>query len=285
MLSGGLLREVAQVALPASVRHTRLYNTMVDVALRFMIQEVGQVEGVYAPEGRSAEKFLLKRAASHGIEALGLLAFHASPIWVLAALADVTGGGRSLISQIAQALKQERLLDPDVQFETVDQILAGLENASAHLASTMNIPPLDLPGLRREWTQLKHDVQSIPVTLPSIRDIETAWRDIQNAAKEQCQSVFIFSSLIALTTVGKVPAATLWLSRAAHSSIRRTGKVLGQPILAHYKQALAEISGLGFTEYWAREFRPYLQAAARQFAPTHKSRTERWLHRQSNGQT
>src|ERR1044071_2770130 len=96
-LSGGLLHEIGTVALPAAVRRTSLYRTMVDVALRFMIEEVGQVEGIYPSGGRLAENFLLKRTASHGIELLGILAFHASPVWVLAALADVTGGGKKLI--------------------------------------------------------------------------------------------------------------------------------------------------------------------------------------------
>ena len=110
-LSGGLLREIGEVALPASIRRTTLYRTMVDVALRFLIEEVGQVEGIYPIEGRLAENFLLKRTASHGIELLGIVAFHASPIWVLAALADASGGGRKLIHEIAGALQEEGLLD------------------------------------------------------------------------------------------------------------------------------------------------------------------------------
>src|SRR6266568_4076666 len=74
-LSGGLLREIGNVALPASVRRTTLYNTMVGVTLRFLIQEVGEVEGIYPSEGRLAERFLIQRGASHGIELLGILAF------------------------------------------------------------------------------------------------------------------------------------------------------------------------------------------------------------------
>src|SRR5215471_20003731 len=115
-LSGGLLREIGNVALPASVRRTTLYRTMVEVALRFLIEEVGQVEGVYPSGDQLAGNFLLKRTASHGIELLGILAFRASPVWVLAALADVTGGGHKLIHEISQALKNEGLLDPNVRF-------------------------------------------------------------------------------------------------------------------------------------------------------------------------
>src|SRR5437016_5845434 len=143
-LSGGLLREIGMVAVPASVRRTTLYRTMVDVALRFLIEEVGQVEGIYPTEGSLAENFLLKRTASHGIELLGILAFHASPIWVLAALADASGGGRSLIQEISQALKDEQLLDENTRFETMEQVLDGLEQTSGHLATALNLPPVNV---------------------------------------------------------------------------------------------------------------------------------------------
>src|SRR6266404_6343196 len=106
-LSGGLLREIGEVALPAAIRRTVLYRTMVGVTLRFLIEDVGEVEGVYPSENRLAENFILQRTASHGIELLGILAFRASPVWVLAALADVTGGGHKLIHEISQALKNE----------------------------------------------------------------------------------------------------------------------------------------------------------------------------------
>src|ERR1035437_3425812 len=161
-LSGGLLREIGNVALPASVRRTALYRTMVGVALRFLIEEVGQVEGVYPSEGRLAENFLLKRTASHGIELLGILAFQASPIWVLAALADAAGGSLKLIQEISQALQEEGLLDREARFETMEQVLDGLEKTTGHLADTLNLPPVDIRGLRREWGRLKDDLRTIP---------------------------------------------------------------------------------------------------------------------------
>jgi hypothetical protein len=279
-LSGGLLREIGNVALPASVRRTALYRTMVDVALRFLIEQVGQVEDIYPSEGRLAEKFLLKRTASHGIELLGILAFHASPIWVLAALADATGGGRKLIQEISQALKEDGLLDTESRFETMDQVLDGLERTSEHLAMTLNMPPLDVAGLRREWSQLKQELKTIPPKkIPAIGRIEKAWMDLQASAAEQGRSVFMLSSLMAVSAIAHVPANMLWLSRAAHSTARRTGKVLGDAILSHYTHALAEIHRTGFSRYWAQQFRPYLRAAAEQFAPGHGSLTERWLTR------
>ena len=277
-LSGGLLREVGNVALPASVRRTTLYRTMVDVALRFMIEEVGQVEGIYPSEGKLAENFLIQRTASHGIELLGILAFQASPIWVLAALADAAGGSRKLVREISQALQDEGLLDGEAHFETMEQVLDGLEKTSGHLATALNLPPVNIPGLRREWSRLKDGLRTIPPrNIPALERVERIWENVRESAKQQGRSVFVVSSLMAVSTVAHVPADVLWLSRAARSAARRTGKVLGEAILDHYGEVLIEIGRTGFLAYWTREFRPYLRGAAEQFAPGHESLTERWL--------
>ena len=279
-LSGGLLKEIGSVALPPGIRQTTLYRTMVEVTLRFLIEEVGQVEGIYPISDRLAQNFLLQRTASHGIELLGILTFRASPVWVLAALADITGGGHRLIHEIAQALKNEGLLDPKTSFERMDQLLDGLEKTSDHLAQTLNLPPVDVPGLRREWEKLKEELQGIPPkNLPALERLDRIWTELQQTAITQNRSIFTISSLLAVSTIAHVPANLLWLSRAAHSAARRTGTVVGTALLDHYSQTLGEITRTGFVEYWTREFRPYLRGAAEQFAPRRESLTERLLRR------
>ncbi|MEO8593745.1 MAG: hypothetical protein ABI759_10505 [Candidatus Solibacter sp.] len=282
-ISGGLLHEFSNVALPASVRRTTLYRTMVEVALRFLIEEVGQVEGVFPSGGELADNFILKRTASHGIELLGILAFHASPVWVLAALADATGGGRKLIQEIGDALKEEGLLEPDARFETMEQVLGGLEKTSDHMATTLNMPPVDIAGLRREWEKFKEEVANIPPkNVPNLERIENVWENLRSTAKAQGRTVFGLSSLLAVSTIAHVPENVLWLSRAARSAVRRTGRVLGDAVLDHYTEALQEIAETGFFAYWSREFRPYLKGAAEQFAPGHVTLTERLWKRDSN---
>ncbi len=285
-LSGGLLKELGTVVIPARIRRTSLYRTAVEVTLRFLIQEVGQVENIYPAEGRLSDKFLLQRGASHGIELLGLLTLHVSPIWILAALADAAGGGGVLVNEISQALKDEGLLDPETRFETVDQLLDGLEKTSDHLAQTLNAPPLDIAGLRREWLKLKAGLAVLPsASLPSPATLRKMWQDLQDSAKSQHRSVFAICSALALSAFSGLPANLLWLSRAARTAATRTGSVLGEALLDHYKTSLAEIAQSGFVPYWRRQFRPYLHAAARQFAAENVTTTERWLSRRTSARS
>src|SRR5262245_44271783 len=124
-LSAGLLREVGEVVVPRAVRRGQLYKSLVDTTLRYLIEQVGGARGIYPAETSLTRDFLARRGVGHVIELLGIAAFRVSPVWVLAALADLSGLGRRLIPEISAALKQEGLLEEDAQFETVDQLLDG----------------------------------------------------------------------------------------------------------------------------------------------------------------
>src|SRR5580693_146115 len=72
-LAGGLIREIGDVSVPSAVRRTKSYQMMVEIALRFMIERVGEVRGVYTSGTELAGDFLMRRTAGHGIELAGLL--------------------------------------------------------------------------------------------------------------------------------------------------------------------------------------------------------------------
>jgi hypothetical protein len=279
-LSAGLLRELSEVVLPRAVRRTRLYTELVENTLRFLIENVGQVEGAYPPQGKLADNFAMRRFAGNGIELIGLLTFSASPVWVLAALADLSGTGRQLIREIAQSLKDEGLLAAGADYETIDQLLDGLEGAAGRLAQTANTPPLDVASLRREWSDLRKEAAKIPTPhLPTGDALRRSWDELKTTAAAQDRPVFQVSTLMALSAVSHIPANLLWLSRCAKGAARRTGQIMAEGLLNHYSATMQEIRSTGFLSYWVREFRPYLKAAASQFSPRRVTVTERMLGR------
>lgn len=274
-LAGGLVREIGDVAVPASLRRTKLYQGMVESSLRFLIEQVGQVEGTYAEEGKLAENFAVRRAAGNGIELVGILAFRASPVWVMAALADLSGAGRHLVREIAESLKQEGLLEPETKFETMDQLLDGLERSAGRIAETINTPPLDVVGLRADWSAIQKDLATVP--LPSVDTLERLWAELNDEAAAQGRSAFALSSLMALSAVRSLPGGVVWLSRSAMLAARRTQEIFGESLLGHYRKTLGDIHEIGFLAYWTREYTPYLRAAASQFSPRRRTLTERLL--------
>lgn len=279
-LTAGAAREVGEAALPKGVRDTQLYQNLVDATLRFLIEQVGEVEGVYAAEGQLPDDFLVRRTAGNALEVLGIVAFRASPVWILAAMADLSGMGRQLLPEIAQALKAQGLLEPNREFTSVDQLLDGLERTSSRLAATVNTPPLDVATLRTEWNAIRQDARTLqPSSLPPPEVISTSWNQLKASAAQQGQSVFDTSTMLAMSAIRSLPGQARWLSASARVGATRTGQIATAALLEHYRATLTDIERVGFTMYVSDHFRPYVTAAMRQFHPTRRTLTERLLER------
>jgi hypothetical protein len=278
--SAGLLREIGAVALPRTVRRGQLYKTLVDTTLRYVIEQVGGAKGVYPAEVPQAEDFLARRGVGHAIELLGIVAFRVSPVWVFAALADLSGLGRRLIPEIADALKEEGLLEKEARFENVDQLLDGLEKTSSRLARTINAPPIDVACLRKEWTEIRLQARGLkPIDLPSVKDISSRWEELKDEASRQGRSIFETSSVVAISAVRALPDRARWLSSSTRVSAVRTGKLFSAVVLNDYSHTLNELREVGYVTYAKRQLSPYLRACADQFSRQQRSMTERLIER------
>ena len=277
-LAGGAVHELGDVVLPLRVRRSKVYQSLVESTARFLIETIGQVENAYPKAEQVPDDYMGRWVAGNVISIAGLAVFRASPVWVLAALSDLAGAGRELIPEIAEALQRDGLLEPGSKFESVEQLLDGLEHSSGRLAGALNTPPLNASDLRDEWIRLRQKAAQIPrAVIPSAASLRTQWGDLRLEAAAQQRSVLELSSLMALSAVRKLPENVRWLSNAARTASRRTGEVLAEGLLDHYRTTLSEIRSTGYIRYWLREFRPYLVAAVGQFAPQRLSTTERLL--------
>jgi hypothetical protein len=283
-LGAGFAREIGEVVLPDGVRRSRLYQNLVDTTLRFLIEQVGGVEGAYPQDEPLPDDFLKRRTAGNVIEALGIVAFRASPVWVLAALADVCGIGRQLIPEIAASLKEQKLLDESTQFTSVDQILDGLEQTSSRLAETINTPPLDVATLRQEWQALRDEARTLaPSSLPSRETIGSVWAQLRAEAARQERSIFETSSMMAVSAVKALPESARWLSASAVVGASKTRQIVATALLDHYRTTLDDIREVGFATFAARQLGPYVRAAVSQFSPDRVTLTERFLERTTKG--
>lgn len=279
-LGAGLAREVGEVALPDGVRRSRLYQNLVEATLRYLIEGVGGVQGVYREGGTLPDDFLARRTAGNAVELLGIVAFRASPVWILAALADLCGLGRQLIPEMADALKAQGLLDKDARFTGVDQILDGLERTSSRLAATINTPPLDVAGLRREWEAIRGQARDLqPANLPSRETINRLWTELKTESARQDRSIFQTSSLMAVSAARGFPDGVRWFSASARAGATRTGQIVAAALLEHYRQTLTDMRQVGYGAYAAQQLRPYLKACVDQFSPERRTLTQRVFER------
>ena len=114
----------------------------------------------------SARRLAVRKTAGNAIELGSIAAFGFSPLWLLAAGADVTHGTRVYLDAFVQELKVSGVLAEEAHLRSVDELLAALEGGTGTTARLIDIPPLELAALRRSLADLRADASGLPSPSP-----------------------------------------------------------------------------------------------------------------------
>lgn len=263
-LTGGTIHETAELLLPRLVRRSRLYEATAKNLLRISIEVVGGVEATrptadeYEPD---AKKLAVRKTAGNAVELGSIAAFGFSPLWLLAAAADVTHGTRVYLDAMVRELKTVGVLAADAHLRSVDDLLGALEGGSGTAARLIDIPPLELEALRQSLSNLRRDAAG----LPTPAELAALYDGLRATAVRERRSLLDVSTGVGL---------------AFFNSARHVGR---QHLLDPYGEDLRPLRDEGFGAYAARVSRPYGQAVARHFDAERKSLTERGLDRLREG--
>jgi hypothetical protein len=256
-LTGGLVYETTEVMLPLAVRRSKLYQAIVGRLLRILIELAGGVEGVYPAQEMPVRELLVRKTAGNVVELSSFVAVGWSPVWLLAGASDLVGGTKVYLRTLVSELQDEGVLAPDADVASFEELLTVLEGTSGMLADSVDVPPLNVSGLRTSWQELQRQVAN----LPDAAGLEKIFADLHLAARQEDRSVLEISSMVALGAV-------------------RSGVRLGSVhIFDYYRHALPTIVEEGLLSFLRRTSTPYLTRAASHFDPRSSTYSERVLRR------
>jgi len=130
-----------------------------------------------------------------------------------------------------------------------------LERTSGGTARLIDIPPLELKGMRASLAELRSHADS----LPSADELAGLYAALRRTAADEDRSVLEVSYGVGLAFVSAAQ------------------KVSGEHIVAPYREDWKPVRDEGFAAYAQRVGGPYRGAIARHSAAEHPSRTERLL--------
>jgi hypothetical protein len=262
-LAGGLVYEVSEVVLPDAVRRSKLYQAIVVRLLRITIELVGGVEGVYPTEEMPARELLVRKTAGNAVELASFMAVGWSPVWLLAGASDLVGGSKVYLRALVTELRDAGVISTKDDTSSFEELLSALEGTSGVLADTVDVPPLNVAGVRTSWQEL----QTQAAELPDAAGLEKIFAELQSAARQEDRSILEISSIVALGAV--------------HAGVK-LGNV---HIFDYYRSALRMIVEEGLLSFLQRTSTPYLRRAGSHFAPrasTYSGRLlRRWADRRS----
>jgi hypothetical protein len=262
-LAGGFVYEVSEVVLPDAVRRSKLYQAIVGRLLRITIELVGGVEGVYPAEEMPARELLVRKTAGNAVEIASFLAVGWSPVWLLAGASDLVGGSKVYLRALVAELRDTGVLSAEEDVSSFEELLTALEGTSGVLADTVDVPPLNVAGVRTSWQEL----QTHTADLPDAAGLEKIFSELQSAARQEDRSILEISSIVALGAV--------------HAGVK-LGNV---HVFDYYRSALRMIVEEGLLSFLHRTSTPYLTRAGSHFDPrasTYSGRLlRRWADRRS----
>ncbi len=261
---GGTSKLLSDTLLPRSLRGTTFYRVFLGNTQRFLIESLGDVK---APRGETLpDDFVARKIAGNVADAAGIFAFHFSPLWFFALVADGAAGTKLYLSRMVDELKKEGALAPDAKIGSAEELLDALSGAARTSAIPLDAPPLtreDLAKLKSELGKGYGDLYAKgKAALPGP---ETLWNALMEVRKRE-----------------PVPFLTL-CGAMAFSGAKAAGKAGGalfhERVVRSYADSLAEVRKEGFAPFFARESKPYLEAIGGAFAPGKRTFTERLLDR------
>jgi hypothetical protein len=245
------------------LRSSKLYQSTIGRLLRILVEGVGGVSGAFPAEAISVNELIVRKTAGNAIELASFMAVGWSPIWLLAAVSDLTGGTRLYLQTLVAELETSGMLPADTQIRSFEELLTALEGASGALADSIDMVPTSLGDLRSAWEQLRGHIADLPA--PS--RLAALFADLQVAASREGRSLLQISALVALGAL-------------------RAGFQLGNThIFSYYQDTLHGIAREGLPIYIRRLSAPYLVGAVSQLDQRRDSYTQRLLRRLRRSRT
>jgi hypothetical protein len=264
-LLGGMLRETTELLVPNFVKDTTTYNIFVGNLLRFAVENVGEVEGVYSDEGLG-EDYASRKLLGNAIEGIGIATVHVSPLWIFAFFADSVKGGQIYLKRLRAELIEKGYIDSSEESDSIQDLLEGIERTTTSFAQNIDTPPISKNEVMDNLKEMQDSIGGLfsktgKVAEEVKAEVSNLMQDFLETASEEGQTLMELSGVMTLQATNKAKKA----AGVAITVPQVAGQILYENILVYYSDTLSEIHQRGYAVVASETIEPYGSAIIKQF--------------------
>ena len=282
-LTGGMLKETSDLVLPDFVRDTTTYNIFVGNLLRFAVENVGGVEGLYEDEGLEGE-YATRKLLGNAIEGVGIATVHVSPLWVFAFFADSVKGGQAYLDRLQDELVEKGYIESNKLSGSLQELLDGLEKTTSSFAQNIDTPPLSRKEIMGNVDEIRESIGELfsrtgRTAGDVTSEVANVMQDFLDTATEEGQSLLELGGVLTLQATSRAKQA----AGVAVTAPQVAGKMLYENILGYYKDTLSDIHEHGYARVVSETIDPYGNAIINQFSADKETWTEKLFRGSARG--
>lgn len=274
-LTGGMLKETTDIVVPDFVQDTTSYNIFVGNLLRFAVENVGGVEGLY-DEAQLEGEYATRKVIGNAIEGVGIATVHASPLWIFAFFADSVKGGQAYLDRLSDELVEKGYIESEKTSKSLKGLLEGLERTTTSFAQNIDTPPLskeeivgNINEIRESFSELWSSTGKAAGDITE--DVGDVMQEFIDTASEEGQSLLELGGVMTLQATSRAKKAT----GMAVTAPQVAGKMLSENILGYYRDTLSDIHEHGYAKVASDVIDPYGNAIVKQFSTSTETWTEK----------
>ncbi|MDC0527058.1 hypothetical protein OAO35_03835 [Euryarchaeota archaeon] len=282
-LLGGMLHETTEILIPDFVKDTTTYNIFVTNVLRFTVENIGEVEGIYIDEGLDGD-YASRKLLGNAIEGIGLATVHVSPLWIFAFFADSVKGGKIYLKRLRAELIEKGYIDSKNESDSIHDLLEGIERTTTSFAQNIDVPPLSRDEIRDNLREIQDSIGSLFSKTGEVagdvkEEVSILIQDFLETASEEDQTLMELSGVMTLQVTKRAKKAIAIATTAPQVA----GKILYENILGYYGDTLSDIHKRGYAVVASDTIEPYGSAIIKQFSPEKETWTEKLFRSSSHG--
>ena len=274
-LTGGMLKETSDLVLPDFVRDTTTYNIFVGNLLRFAVENVGGVKGLYDDDSLEGE-YATRKLLGNAIEGVGIATVHVSPLWVFAFFADSVKGGQVYLDRLQDELVEKGYIESNKLSSSLQELLDGLEKTTSSFAQNIDTPPLSRADVMGNVNEIRESIGELfsragKTAGDLTNEVSNIMQDFLDTATEEGQSLLELGGVLTLQATSRAKQA----AGVAVTAPQVAGKMLYENILGYYKDTLSDIHEHGYARVVSETIDPYGNAIISQFSTDKETWTEK----------
>lgn len=270
----GIIDLGVNTLLPKTLKKTSFYKVSYGMMRSFIIEKVLEMDTEeMADAHKLSEDFMVRKIAGNSIEALGLFTIRFSPLWVFAAISDVTRGSGIYFETLKRHLVNNGAIESSEGIESIQDLLSALQKASTITTDTLDLPPMTLKELKKCIEEITVAYSDLGAESKKVNVLmESVWKEMRSLCEDQNLSIETLSGLMS------ADALKLYGKKTAHSTksfVMANYELLDAYVFRSYGETLCGIRKEGGSAYIKRHMMPFLKVAREVYEKEYLTWTER----------